>query len=123
MRCKLKSLTALALMTLILSGCASSGGLPNPNEDRSVNLPPVPGDIKACLAHRVGAPPEGKLSRRVVFDKLAELKLDNDAKARCGQRLICWIEDIERGLASPADRKPEDPVCASLKQTANRSLK
>jgi hypothetical protein len=59
----------------------------------------------------VGPLPEGKTSAQAAALKIAELKQDNDAKARCGERLVCWIEDIERGLAPPAHKRKVAPEC------------
>ena len=75
---------ASALMALMLTGCAASGGKPS--------LPPVPGDIKVCFDRLVPKPKAGALTKRDVFRIIADLKRSELEKSSCGKRLIAWYE-------------------------------
>src|SRR4051794_12362922 len=116
MRWRYRWQLGIVFLPLILSGCVNSGGflhLQKPERDpiANVDLPAVPQDIKACFRSTVPPFPEGKTSIQSVFLKIAESKQDSDAKAKCGWRLVCWIEDIERGLASPKHKRRVAPEC------------
>lgn len=97
---------------MTIAGCVNSGPLQQSvNDDVYVTLPPVPADLRVCFKQRVG-PPEEPMTKRVIFAKLAELKRNgDDKKGACGMRLICWIEDIARGLAGPDQALPVAPDC------------
>jgi hypothetical protein len=58
---------------------------------------------------------EGKLNTQAVFGTLEQLRSSEDAKISCGVRLVCWIEGIERGLASPKHKRLVSPECRSKK--------
>lgn len=79
-----------------------------------MQLPEVPADLKICFARQVPAPPAGALSKRQLFDLVAQLKASADAKSDCGQRLACWYGDIARSFSNNKDQAA--PECRSPKE-------
>jgi predicted small lipoprotein YifL len=82
MRYNPKSLPVTAILALTLTGCATSG---------SVNLPPVPGDLRACFYKTVPKPESAK-TRAEVFKLIADLKQSETRLSKCGHRLVNWYE-------------------------------
>jgi hypothetical protein len=69
--------------------------------EKTVDLPPVPADLKACFASGtlVPAPAAGQpRTERQVVDLIGQLKKSETYKNACGQRLITWYETVLTGL-------------------------
>lgn len=62
-----------------------------PLEDKSAQLPPIPGDIKAC-AFRVIPSPEALQTKEQVSKAMEDLIKSDRAKTYCGKRLIQFYE-------------------------------
>lgn len=70
-----------------------------------MRLPPLPADLKTCFVSKVPAPEPAALSRAELFGLIGRLKASADDKDRCGRRLVCFYEDVARGLLPERERK------------------
>lgn len=85
----LKTLIALPLLAVTLTGCGPYGTIKALPKD-------VPAGIERCFTEVVGRPHKGDLTQRDVFDVVAALKSSEKRKSACGLRLINWYRSLVR---------------------------
>jgi hypothetical protein len=112
----LKSLTATALLLptlLSFGGCGVTVNSPW----QYTQLPTLPGDYRVCFGNQVPAP-IGTLDRTKTAELIKDLKLSDQAKTGCGERLICFYEDLSRNLDDPKKKTVISVDCAALGASA-----
>lgn len=82
------------LTAMLLGGCAHSGSVPPPSG--APQLPPVPADIKACLAAGLVEIPDRDLTREDVERLWGTERARSAAKSRCGARLVNRDEKLRK---------------------------
>lgn len=72
----------------LLAGCVA-----NPPPRPHLELPPIPADIRACVARYMPRPPgPAPLNEQQTYLLIAKLKASDEAKSGCLARLIALYE-------------------------------
>lgn len=87
-----------ACLLTLLSGCASFG-IVNP-------LPPLPAELKACLAREPEPLPPGPYSRADAVAVIGGLVISEDAYRRCGREIEAFYETL---AAATRKRRANQP--------------